>query len=87
MPRAEHFEPFDENTTSHMGREFRTLLAQTSKGMSPLDLGLATMDWISHLAISPEGPASSIERRMSGDTGQGGLPEFIDRVNPVPAPD
>jgi len=68
--------------------------------MSPLELGLATMDWLSHLAISPgrrlqlsqsfisklgqlgiysveslfrdsaTGPATAIERRMSGEAWQ-----------------
>ncbi|MEE4109598.1 MAG: poly-beta-hydroxybutyrate polymerase N-terminal domain-containing protein, partial [Halieaceae bacterium] len=32
-----------------MDREFRTMLAQVSSGMSPLELSLATLDWISHL--------------------------------------
>jgi polyhydroxyalkanoate synthase len=81
-------------------REFRTLLAQASLGLSPLEVALATADWIAHLAISPgkrllllqsfvgklyqlgiysieslfraeaQGPASAIERRMSGDAWQ-----------------
>ncbi len=83
-----------------MDREFRTVLAQMSQGMSPVEMGLATLDWISHLAISPgkrlqlaqsfitktrdlgiysvtsaikkdaQGPASAIERRMSGERWQ-----------------
>jgi polyhydroxyalkanoate synthase len=86
----------DEAQLNHVDREFRALLAQCTKGMSPMALSLATLDWISHLAISPgrqlyllqsfigkvadlnvyavqslfvdalEGPASGIERRMSG---------------------
>ncbi|MEL7043468.1 MAG: poly-beta-hydroxybutyrate polymerase N-terminal domain-containing protein, partial [Pseudomonadota bacterium] len=36
-----------------MDREFRTMLAQATSGMSPLELSLATLDWVSHLAISP----------------------------------
>jgi polyhydroxyalkanoate synthase len=47
------FEVFDESQIKGMDREFRTALAQASGGMSPVELGLATMDWISHLAISP----------------------------------
>jgi poly[(R)-3-hydroxyalkanoate] polymerase subunit PhaC len=94
------FEFFDEEQTSSMDREFRTALARASKGMSSVELGLATMDWISHLSISPgkrlqlaqsflnklsqlgiysveamlrksaQGPASGIERRMSGEAWQ-----------------
>jgi len=94
------FEVFDENQISTMDREFRTVVAQLSSGMSPLEMSLATLDWISHLAISPgkrlhlvqsffsklgqlgvysieslfsasaEGPASGIERRMSGESWQ-----------------
>lgn len=46
-------EVVDQNQAAIMDREFRTLLAQMTKGMSPLELSLATLDWISHLAISP----------------------------------
>ena len=100
MSGAKNFELFDQSQISTMDREFRTALAQASMGMSPLELALATLDWISHLAISPgkrlqlaqsfmgklyqlgiysvesiykkgaEGPASAIERRMSGDAWQ-----------------
>ncbi len=96
MSAANRFEVLDQAQISAIDREFRTVLAQASMGLSPLELGLATMDWISHLAISPgkrlqlaqsflsrlgalglysvqsiykqdaEGPASTIERRMSG---------------------
>lgn len=100
MSSVKSFELFDEAQTGHMDREFRTALAQVSNGMSPLELGLATMDWLSHLAISPgrrlqlsqsfisklgqlgiysveslfrdsaTGPATAIERRMSGEAWQ-----------------
>jgi len=100
MSGSNHFEVLDHSQASAMDREFRTLLAQATMGMSPLELGLATLDWISHLAISPgkrlqlaqsfvsklyqlgvygieslykdeaQGPASTIERRMSGEAWQ-----------------
>ena len=101
MPNSSRsFEVLDESQISSIDREFRTVLAQASMGMSPVELGLATMDWISHLAISPgkrlqlmqsfanklaqlgiysveslfrkgaQGPASTIERRMSGEAWQ-----------------
>ncbi len=101
MPNtSRNLELFDESQISAMDREFRTLLAQASMGMSPVELGLATLDWLSHLAISPgkrlqlvqsfasklaqlgvysvesifrpdaQGPASAIERRMSGEDWQ-----------------
>ena len=100
MPRTNSFEILDQAQASALDREFRTLLAQASNGLSPLELSLATMDWISHLSISPgkrlqlaqsfttklyqlgiysleslfnkdaQGPASGIERRMSGETWQ-----------------
>ena len=54
MPNSSRsFEVLDESQISSIDREFRTVLAQVSMGMSPVELGLATMDWISHLAISP----------------------------------
>lgn len=100
MSTLRNFELVDQRQAESLDRHFRTLLAQASSGMSPLDLGLATMDWIAHLAISPgkrlqltqsllnklrqlgvysvesllkktaEGPASSVERRMSGEAWQ-----------------
>jgi polyhydroxyalkanoate synthase len=100
MSRTNSFELLDQAQISTVDREFRTMLAQASKGMSPIELSLATMDWISHLSISPgkrlqlaqsfagklhqlgiysveslfkkdaKGPASAIERRMSGDAWQ-----------------
>jgi polyhydroxyalkanoate synthase len=53
MSNLKTFEVLDESQIHDMDRAFRTALAQASQGMSPLELGLATMDWISHLAISP----------------------------------
>jgi len=100
MSNLKTFEILDESQIKDMDRTFRTALAQASQGTSPLELGLATMDWISHLAISPgkrvqlaqsflgklqrlgiysieslfnksaEGPASTIERRMSSEAWQ-----------------
>jgi polyhydroxyalkanoate synthase len=100
MSGSNHFELFDQSQVSAIDREFRTVLAQASMGMSPVELALATLDWISHLAISPgkrlqlaqsflaklaqlgiysvesiykkdaRGPASEVERRMSGDAWQ-----------------
>lgn len=97
MAGNQSLELFDERSTTGFDQEFRAVLARMSGGMSPLDLGLATLDWISHLAISPgrrlqlvnsflaklrdlgvysveslfsedaKGPASAIERRMSGE--------------------
>lgn len=53
MTQKQGLELIDAATAADMDREFRTLLARLSGGSSPLDLGLATMDWMSHLAISP----------------------------------
>jgi polyhydroxyalkanoate synthase len=100
MPKTSKLQVLDDAQISAIDREFRTVLAQSSQGMSPLELWLATMDWMSHLAISPgkrlqllqsfvgklyqlgiysveslfrkdaKGPASAIERRMSGEAWQ-----------------
>jgi polyhydroxyalkanoate synthase len=100
MPQTSKLQVLDDAQISTIDREFRTVLAQASQGMSPLELWLATMDWMSHLAISPgkrlqllqsfvgklyqlgiysveslfrkdaKGPASAIERRMSGEAWQ-----------------
>ena len=93
-------ELMDEPGAHYMDQKFRAALAKASKGMSPIDMGLAYLDWVSHLSISPgkrlllaqsfinklaalgvfgitsllnkdaEGPASKIERRMSGEAWQ-----------------
>jgi polyhydroxyalkanoate synthase len=90
-------ELLDETSALHIDRVFKAALSQASKGMSPIDLSLAYLDWASHLAISPgkrallaqslinklsalgvysvsslfkrstKGPASKLERRVSGD--------------------
>ena len=100
MSNIKNFELVDESQAEVVDRMFRTLLAEATSSMSPVDVGLATMDWITHLAISPgrrillaqsllnklrqlgvysiesllrenaEGPASTIERRMSGEAWQ-----------------
>jgi len=46
-------EILDRASADHIDQAFRAALARASKGMSPIDLGLAYLDWISHLAISP----------------------------------
>jgi polyhydroxyalkanoate synthase len=43
----------DKQDAEHMDHSLRAMLAQMSRGMSPLDLALAYLDWASHLAISP----------------------------------
>jgi polyhydroxyalkanoate synthase len=100
MTQLNSFEFLDESQIADLDRQFRTALSQASNGASPVELGLATLDWISHLSISPgkqvhltqtfllklkqlgiygieslfnksaQGPASVIERRMSGEAWQ-----------------
>ncbi|MGI9287214.1 MAG: PHA/PHB synthase family protein [Pseudomonadales bacterium] len=100
MEKRRGLQLIDDADLATIDREFRTALARMSQGMSPVELGLATLDWISHIAISPgkrlqltqslltklrdlgiysveslfnneaEGPASAIERRMSGEAWQ-----------------
>jgi polyhydroxyalkanoate synthase len=90
----------DESGAHAIDQNFRAALAKASKGMSPLDMALAYLDWASHLSISPGkrlllaqslinklgalgvfsvtslfskeavGPASTVERRMSGEAWQ-----------------
>ena len=53
MAQLNNFEFLDESQVADLDRQFRTALAQASNGASPVELGLATLDWISHLSISP----------------------------------
>ena len=72
MPNTRNLEVFDQSQISTMDREFRTMLAQASMGMSPVELGLATMDWISHLAISP-GKRLQLMQSFANKTAQLGI--------------
>jgi polyhydroxyalkanoate synthase len=43
----------DQATTTLMDNEFKSMLARTFNGMSPIEISLAYLDWLAHLAISP----------------------------------
>lgn len=43
----------DEPLTSRMDHEFKAALSRLFSGMSPIEMSLAYLDWLSHLAISP----------------------------------
>jgi polyhydroxyalkanoate synthase len=90
----------DSQSAARLDNEFKAALAQACSGMSPIEIGLAYLDWLNHLAISPgkqlqlaqsfvrkavqlgiysvgallqpsiRGPASRLERRVSGDNWQ-----------------
>ncbi len=100
MPNTSLFNWVDERQSTNIDNKFRAALAQVSQGVSPVDLSLATLDWIAHLGLSPgkrarlaqsfvyktlallgygieslfnadaQGPATGIERRMSGEAWQ-----------------
>jgi polyhydroxyalkanoate synthase len=53
MSKVRAVDFLDEAQADIVDREFRALLARLTNGVSPLALSLATLDWISHLAISP----------------------------------
>ena len=40
-------------TVDHIDQQFRSTLAEMTRGMSLTELGLAYLDWLSHLMISP----------------------------------
>ena len=42
-----------EQMTSLMDHEFKAALSRAFSGMSPIEISLAYLDWLSHLAISP----------------------------------
>ena len=43
----------DEESAARIDHEFKGALAEVFKGMSPIEIGLAYLDWLNHLAISP----------------------------------
>lgn len=43
----------DDDSVSRMDHEFKAALARAFNGMSPIEIGLAYLDWLSHLTISP----------------------------------
>ena len=44
---------FETSTTSLMDNEFKAAVSRAFNGMSPIEISLAYLDWLSHLAISP----------------------------------
>jgi len=95
-----HAAAVDDESAARLDHEFKGALAKAFNGMSPIEIGLAYLDWLNHLAISPgkqvqlaqsfvrkslelglysvaallktsmAGPASQLERRVSGDNWQ-----------------
>ncbi len=49
---AEH-QPLGEPDAERLDRELRSLIARATRGMSPMELGLAYLDWLGHLSLSP----------------------------------
>jgi polyhydroxyalkanoate synthase len=43
----------DEASTDRMDNEFKAVVSKAFNGMSPIEIGLAYLDWLNHLAISP----------------------------------
>ena len=43
----------DEDSISRLDHEFKAALSRAFSGMSPIEIALAYLDWLSHLAISP----------------------------------
>lgn len=62
----------DRNQAAIIDREFRTVLAQVTNGMSPLELSLATLDWIGHLSLSP-GKRIQLTQSFFGKLGKLGI--------------
>ncbi|MBT8059094.1 MAG: alpha/beta fold hydrolase [Gammaproteobacteria bacterium] len=88
------------DSASSLDHEFKAALSRAFNGMSPIEIVLSYLDWLSHLAISPgrqlqlaqslvskcvqlgfyniaallrrpvQGPASKLERRVSGENWQ-----------------
>jgi polyhydroxyalkanoate synthase len=53
MERLEKTAWIDDGPASRLDQEFKGALAEAVNGMSPIEIGLAYLDWLSHLAISP----------------------------------
>ncbi|HKL64280.1 MAG TPA: alpha/beta fold hydrolase [Woeseiaceae bacterium] len=47
------YQPFGNQDAEKMDREVRSLIARATRGMSPVELSLAYLDWLTHLALSP----------------------------------
>lgn len=43
----------NDDSISRLDHEFKAALSRTFSGMSPIEIALAYLDWLSHLAISP----------------------------------
>ena len=94
---AQELAPLDDASAARLDHQFKGALAEACNGMSPIEIALAYLDWLNHLAISPgkqlqlarsllmktvqlglygvgaalnpsiPGPASQLERRVSGE--------------------
>lgn len=62
----------DEASARHLDRELRAAVARASRGMSPVELGLAYIDWLAHLALSPGKQALLLQSFINKLSGAGG---------------
>ncbi|WP_207951896.1 PHA/PHB synthase family protein [Pseudomaricurvus alcaniphilus] len=89
MFQTKTIEFLDEAQSEGLDREFRAILARVSKGMSPVDLALATIDWATHLAISPGKQVQLLQSFFNklADLGVYGVESLVnkDAVTPVTA--
>jgi len=76
----------DESSARHLDRELRAAVARASRGMSPVELGLAYMDWVAHLALSPGRQALLLQSFVNKLAGIGGyaLRSLFDAEAPAP---
>ncbi len=75
------FEVLDEGRAENINREFKAFLARTTKGMSPLELVNAYIDWLGHLAISP-GKLAMLAQSLMRKLMQLGLYNLRSMINP-----
>ena len=74
------FTIIDAEQAATVDREFRGALAEFTRGLSPLALGLATLDWIGHLSLSP-GRRLQLTQSLLTKVGQVGSYSVLSLIN------
>ena len=47
------YRPLRADRARKLDREVRAAIATATRGMSPVELGIAYLDWLAHLSLSP----------------------------------
>jgi len=81
------YRPLRADRARKLDREVRAAIATATRGMSPVELGIAYLDWLAHLSLSPGKIALLVQSffRKSVQLGIYGSKALFGRVSQAPA--